>query len=55
MFRVKTFRSYYLQEDTLAREVENYLINTVVDRSNIIDIKYTANDNWLYCMIIWED
>lgn len=55
MFRVKTFRSHYLQEHMLAREVEDYLINTVVTKSNIINIKYTANDNWLYCMITWEE
>ena len=54
MFKVKTFRNHYLQEDNLAREVENFL-NHVVAGSNIVDIKYTANDNWLYCMIVWED
>lgn len=54
MFKVKTFRKHYLQEDILAREIEDFL-NRVIIRSNIVDIKYTANDNWLYCMIIWED
>ena len=54
MFRVKSFRAMYTQEHYLAREVEDYLNNTV-EENKIINIQYFACNNYLYCMIIWEE
>ena len=54
MFRVKSFSATYAQEDRLAREVECYLNNTIGE-NKIINTKFFACNNYLYCMIIWED
>ena len=54
MFRVKSFRATYTQENYLAREVEDYLNNTVGE-NKIINTKFFACNGYLYCMITWEE
>lgn len=54
MFRVKSFRVMYTQDHYLTREVKDYLINTVGE-NKIINIQYFACNDYLYCMITWEE
>ena len=42
-------------EDSLARDVANFLNNNRINREDIVDIKYSTNKEWIYCMLIWED
>lgn len=55
MYKVETFRKHWAQENSLGREVEYFLNNNQINREDIIDIKYTVNNDWLYCMIVWEE
>lgn len=55
MFKTKSFRVHWAMEDSLAREVEYFLNNNRINREDIIDIKYSTNNDWIYCMLIWED
>lgn len=55
MFKTKSFRAHRFMEESLARDVAYFLNNNHINRENIVDIKYTVNNDWLYCMLIWED
>lgn len=55
MIKVKTFRSHWAMEDSLGRDVQNFLNNSHLNKENIVDIKYSTNNDWIYCMLIWED
>ena len=55
MFKVKTFRKHWAKEDLLGQEIEDFLNENHLNREDIVDIKYYAAHDWLYCMIIWED
>ena len=55
MFNTKSFRVHWSMEDSLARDIAYFLNNNHINKENIVDIKYTVNNDWLYCMLIWED
>ena len=54
MYKCKTFREYYNFEDVLSSSVEDYLNDNNVKRENIINIKTFSENDYIYCMIIWE-
>lgn len=55
MFKVKTFRTHWSNEELLGQNVEYFLNENHILRENIVDIKYAVNDDCIYCMLIWED
>lgn len=55
MLKVKSFREYYNFEDDLAEKIENFLHTKSIKRENIVSIKYFSENNYIYCMLIWED
>ena len=55
MFKTKSFRVHWSMEESLARDVAYFLNNNRINKEDIIDIKYSTNNDWIYCMIIWED
>ena len=55
MFKVKSFREYYSFEEHLAKELEDFLNANLIERKDIISIKYFSENNYIYCMLIWED
>ena len=54
MFKTKSFRVHWSMEDSLARDLSNFLNNNCIGREDIIDIKYAVNSDWLYCMLVWN-
>ena len=57
MFKTKTFKVCLLMEDevSLAYDIVNFLNNNPINREDIIDIKYAVDNDWIYCMLIWEE
>ena len=55
MIKVKSFREYYSFEEEFAKQIEDFLNTNSITRENIIDIKYSTNNDWIYCMLIWEE
>lgn len=55
MIKVKSFRVNLAREDYLSQDLEAFFLNNFIKRENIIDIKYSTNNDWIYCMLIWED
>ena len=55
MYRCETFREFYNCEDILTVSVENYLNKKNVKRENIVDIKTFRENDYIYCMIFWEE
>ena len=55
MFKTKSFRVHWSMEESLAHDVAYFLNNNRINKEDIIDIKYTVNSDWLYCMLTWED
>ena len=55
MYRCETFREFYYSEDVLSSSVEDCLNNNNIKRENIINIKTFTENNYIYCMIIWEE
>ena len=55
MIKVKTFRSPWNMEDSLSRYVQNFLNNNHLNKENIVDIKYSTNNDWIYCTLIQEE
>lgn len=54
MFKTKSFRVHWAMEDSLAHDVAYFLNDNRINREDIVDIKYAVNDDWIYCMLIWE-
>ena len=55
MIKVKSFREHYNYEDDFAKKIENFLRTKSIARENIVSLKYFSEDNYIYCMLIWED
>ena len=54
MIKVKTFRKHRSSEELLGKDVEYFLNYEHLSIKDII-INYTVNNDWIYCMITWED
>ena len=52
MFKTKSFRAHWAMEDSLARDVANFLNNNHINREDIVDIKYAIDND---CTLIWEE
>ena len=55
MLKVKSFRAFYNYEENLAEEIELFFKEQQISRKNIVDIKFTTSDDYLYYMIVWEE
>lgn len=55
MIKVKSFRAFYNYEENLAKEIELFFKEQQISRQNIVDIKFTTSDDYLYYMIVWEE
>lgn len=55
MLKVESFRAYAYQEEKLSKEIELFLKNKKISRQDIIDINFTASNDYLYCMVVWEE
>ena len=55
MLKVKSFRAFYNYEENLAKEIELFFKEQQISRQNIVDIKFTTSDDYLYYMIVWEE
>ena len=55
MLKVKSFRAFYNYEENLAEEIELFFKEHQISRQNIVDIKFTTSDDYLYYMIVWEE
>ena len=55
MIKVKSFREYYNFEEELAKQIEDFLNTNFILCENIVSIKYFSENNYIYCMLIWED
>ena len=55
MIKVKSFREYYIYEDELAEKIENFLHDKSIARENIVSLKYFSENNYIYCVLVWED
>ncbi len=55
MIKVKSFRELYSFEEELAKQIEGFLNTNSITRENIVSLKYFSENNYIYCMLIWED
>lgn len=55
MMKVKSFREYYNFEEELAKQIEDFLNTNSITRENIVNLKYFSENDYIYCMLIWED
>ena len=55
MIKVKSFRELYNFEEELAKQIEDFLNTNFIIRENIVSLKYFSENNYIYCMLIWED
>ena len=55
MIKVKSFREHYNFEEELAKQIEDFLNINFILCENIVSIKYFSENNYIYCMLIWED
>ena len=55
MIKVKSFREHYNFEEELAKQIEDFLNANSITRENIVSLKYFSENNYIYCMLIWED
>lgn len=55
MIKVKSFRELYNSEEELAKQIEDFLNTNFIIRENIVSLKYFSENNYIYCMLIWED
>ena len=56
MLKVKSFQTtFHNYEESLAKEIELFFKKHQISRQNIVDIKFTASEGYLYYMIIWEE
>ena len=52
MFKTKTFKVCLSMEASLACDIVNFLNNNPINREDIVDIKYTVDND---CTLIWEE
>ena len=52
MIRVKSFYSRSTTE--LTRDIEDYIKILKIEKSQIISINFTADENLLYAFVTWE-
>ena len=55
MIKVKSFRELYNSEEELAKQIEDFLNTNFIIRENIVSLKYFSENNYIYCMLIWEE
>lgn len=55
MIKVKSFREYYSFEEELAKQLEDFLNTNSITRENIVSLKYFSENDYIYCMLTWED
>ena len=59
MFKTKSFKVCLPMEDedevSLTCDIVNFLNNNPINREDIVDIKYAGDNDWIYCMLIWEE
>ena len=55
MIKVKSFREHYSFEEELAKQIEDFLNTNSITRENIVSLKYFSENNYIYCMLVWED
>jgi hypothetical protein len=55
MIKVKSFRELYNFEEEFAKQIEDFLNTNSITRENIVSLKYFSENNYIFCMIIWED
>ena len=55
MMKVESFREHYSFEEELAKQIEDFLNTNFITRENIVSIKCFSEDNYIYCILIWED
>ena len=54
MIKVKSFRDYYSSEDHLAKKLEDFLNANLIERKDIISIKYFSENNYIVTEYIIE-
>ena len=55
MSKTKIFRTIYNNEDSLAKEIQDFLNNNGISREKIIDARFTGENGYLYYLLIWEE
>ena len=54
-YKSEILREYWNYEDTLSSAIEECLNKNKVKRENIVSIKTFSENDYIYCMIIWEE
>lgn len=55
MIKVKSFREHYNFEEEFAKQIEDFLNTNSIARESIVSLKYFSENDYIYCMLIWED